>query len=149
MIAFFDTNYGDLAHYLRKHGYRVFGSGKGEDIELDKIGFLDILEKLQLPIAKTYLAEGVDDALMTVIDVHAHYIPPFVLAEADGSDAVAALASRGALGAALVDPATGYGIVYLVEILLLLATVVAIGPLARHARADRTQTRLGLAEMPR
>jgi BCD family chlorophyll transporter-like MFS transporter len=52
------------------------------------------------------------------------------------NDAVAALASRGALGAALVDPATGYGIVYLVEILLLLATVVAIGPLVRFAKAD-------------
>ncbi len=52
------------------------------------------------------------------------------------NDAAATLAARGALGEALIDPATGYGIVYLVEILLLLATVVVIGPLVRFARAD-------------
>jgi len=52
------------------------------------------------------------------------------------NDAAAALASRGALGEALVDPATGYGIVYLVEILLLLATVVAIGPLVRFSKTE-------------
>ena len=52
------------------------------------------------------------------------------------NDAATALASRGALGEALVDPATGYGIVYLVEILLLLATVVAIGPLVRFAQSN-------------
>jgi MFS transporter, BCD family, chlorophyll transporter len=54
------------------------------------------------------------------------------------NDAAASLASRGALGEALVGPATGYGIVYFVEILLLLATVVVIGPLVRFGktRAD-------------
>ena len=69
LICFFDTNYGDLAHYLRKHGYRVFGSGKGENLELDKIGFLETLERLNLPCPLTYLAEGVDDAL-TYLEAH-------------------------------------------------------------------------------
>ena len=63
LICFFDTNYADKAHYLREHGYRVFGSGKGEIIELDKVGFLETLEKLGLPCPKTYIAEGIDDAL--------------------------------------------------------------------------------------
>jgi MFS transporter, BCD family, chlorophyll transporter len=52
------------------------------------------------------------------------------------NDAAASLASRGALGEALVGPATGYGIVYFVEILLLLATVVVIGPLVRFGRTN-------------
>ena len=46
-------------------------------------------------------------------------------------DVGASLAEHGVLGTTLVDPATGYGIVYAVEILLLFATLVAIGPLAR------------------
>jgi BCD family chlorophyll transporter-like MFS transporter len=50
------------------------------------------------------------------------------------NDATAALASRGALGEALVSSATGYSIVYVVEILLLVATVVAIGPLVGFAK---------------
>jgi BCD family chlorophyll transporter-like MFS transporter len=50
----------------------------------------------------------------------------------------------------MLDPTwTGYGAVYHIEVALLFATLVAIGPLARLARADRTQSRLGLAEMPR
>ena len=45
-------------------------------------------------------------------------------------DAVAALGRAGTLGAALAVPSTGYGAVYLVEIVLLFATLIAIGPLA-------------------
>lgn len=51
------------------------------------------------------------------------------------NDSASALASRGAFGEALISPATGYGVVYSVEIFLLLATVVAIGPLVRFARS--------------
>ena len=50
-------------------------------------------------------------------------------------DAVAELAARGALGDALDGPATGYAVVYSLELLLLLATLVAIGPLVRRAAA--------------
>lgn len=49
------------------------------------------------------------------------------------NDAGSTLALRGTLGEALISPATGYTIVYVVEILLLVATVVAIGPLVRVA----------------
>jgi BCD family chlorophyll transporter-like MFS transporter len=60
------------------------------------------------------------------------------------------LAGSGALGAALAGPSTGYAIVYQVEILLLFATLIAIGPLARHAASDQgaAQTGFGLAEFP-
>ena len=48
-------------------------------------------------------------------------------------DVVSDFAMHGRLGASLVGPATGYGAVYYIEILLLLAGLIAIGPLARHA----------------
>jgi BCD family chlorophyll transporter-like MFS transporter len=48
-------------------------------------------------------------------------------------DIVSNLAMQGTLGEALADPATGYSFVYAIEILLLFATLVAIGPLVRHA----------------
>ncbi|MEN0075282.1 MAG: MFS transporter [Paracraurococcus sp.] len=50
-------------------------------------------------------------------------------------DAVASLAGRGALGEALAVPATGYGVVYLVEIALLFLTLAVIGPLVRPVAA--------------
>ena len=46
-------------------------------------------------------------------------------------DGVAALASAGHFGPTLDDPATGYGAVYTVEVALLFATLIAIGPLVR------------------
>ncbi|MBG0797787.1 MFS transporter [Methylocystis sp. L43] len=52
------------------------------------------------------------------------------------NDAGSMLAASGALGEALVSPASGYAIVYAIEILLLLATVVAIGPLVRFTKQD-------------
>ncbi|MCW2316011.1 MFS transporter, BCD family, chlorophyll transporter [Rhodoblastus acidophilus] len=48
------------------------------------------------------------------------------------NDTVGALASSGALGEALADPVTGYVAVYGIEIFLLLASIVAIGPLSRR-----------------
>ncbi|MCH2096892.1 MAG: BCD family MFS transporter [Pseudomonadales bacterium] len=65
-------------------------------------------------------------------------------------DLVAAFATEGRLGPALTDVGAGYGAVYHLEILLLFATLVALGPLVSHvphARA-RTHGTLGLAEMP-
>ena len=52
-------------------------------------------------------------------------------------DGVDSLAARGALGPALVDPATGYVAVYTLELGLLFATLVAIGPLVRFAGPGR------------
>jgi BCD family chlorophyll transporter-like MFS transporter len=66
-------------------------------------------------------------------------------------DAVGGLAAAGALGPALTGPGTGYSVVYHIEIALLFATLVAIGPLVRSARSRVSQppsTNFGLAEFP-
>lgn len=70
-------------------------------------------------------------------------------------DVVSGLAESGLLGVALNDPITGYSVVYHIEILLLFATLVAIGPLVRYAGAVRPEmdrrsapAKFGLAEFP-
>jgi len=64
-------------------------------------------------------------------------------------DGVSRLAADGVLGPALDMPATGYSFVYHVEIALLFATLVAIGPLVRraHGRPLRPSPKFGLAEI--
>ncbi len=65
-------------------------------------------------------------------------------------DIVTGLAEGGALGSALASPATGYAFVYQIEIVLLFATLVAIGPLAAFAGRSRQSDSggFGLAEFP-
>ena len=69
------------------------------------------------------------------------------------NDIISALAERGLLGEALAGPATGYSVVYHIEILLLFATLVAIGPLV-HTRwrfqqpTTSSTQRFGLADFP-
>jgi BCD family chlorophyll transporter-like MFS transporter len=65
-------------------------------------------------------------------------------------DGVSVLAAQGVLGPALTSPAVGYGAVYHVEIALLFAALVAIGPLVRPANeaAQPSSSRFGLAEFP-
>jgi MFS transporter, BCD family, chlorophyll transporter len=65
-------------------------------------------------------------------------------------DVISALATQGVFGEALVGPATGYGAVYLIEIVLLFATLATIGPLVRN-RAKSQQpmsSKFGMAEFP-
>ena len=54
-------------------------------------------------------------------------------------DGVSILADRGLLGVTLVHPATGYVAVYAIEIGLLFVTLIAIGPLVRMDRVERTR----------
>jgi BCD family chlorophyll transporter-like MFS transporter len=54
-------------------------------------------------------------------------------------DGVSVLAEQGSLGEALAGPATGYSVVYHIEILLLFATLIAIGPLVRTVRKPARQ----------
>ena len=63
-------------------------------------------------------------------------------------DGVSSLAADGFLGPALNMPATGYSFVYHVEIALLFATLVAIGPLVRraHWRQSQPLQKFGLVE---
>ena len=62
-------------------------------------------------------------------------------------DFIGTLGSHGVLGEAMSGVATGYSVVYLVEILLLFATLVAIGPLVRSGSVSPLQeaAELGLA----
>ena len=66
------------------------------------------------------------------------------------SDGVAWAAGRHMLGDAVTGAAVGYGAVYLVEIVLLFATLIAIGPLVRKVRGAQSgsSSRFGLAEFP-
>ena len=65
-------------------------------------------------------------------------------------DGITSLATHGALGPALTSPATGYSVVYHIEIAFLFATLVALGPLVRsgfNSPAPRT-AEFELAEFP-
>lgn len=72
-------------------------------------------------------------------------------------DGVAALGVKGTLGPAMVDAAAAYGVIYHLEIVLLFATLAAIGPLAGRsfivaetpgeATAEPRKS-FGLAEIP-
>lgn len=59
-------------------------------------------------------------------------------------DVVSYYAMQGRLGEALSSPATGYSVVYHFEVLLLFATLVAIGPLVRY----RGSSALSAADSP-
>jgi BCD family chlorophyll transporter-like MFS transporter len=63
-------------------------------------------------------------------------------------DVFSGLAARGSLGPGLVSPAVGYGVVYALEIVLLFATLAALGPLVRSGERRNSPVRFGLAELP-
>ncbi len=70
-------------------------------------------------------------------------------------DVVNMKALSGALGEALNSPATGYSVVYHIEIALLFVTLIALGPLVRHFGASNVTAnqggrpaRIGLADLP-
>jgi BCD family chlorophyll transporter-like MFS transporter len=68
-------------------------------------------------------------------------------------DIMSELAMQGAVGSALMNPATGYSFVYHLEIYMLFATLIVIGPLVRASRpvvrADSgSASKFGLAEFP-
>lgn len=65
-------------------------------------------------------------------------------------DVVSQFANGGMFGEALLGPATGYSAVYHIEIALLFATLVAVGPLVRVRQRVTTGPKrsFGLAELP-
>ncbi|QYU68270.1 PucC family protein [Leptolyngbya sp. 15MV] len=65
-------------------------------------------------------------------------------------DLVSGLAVADGLGPTLADRATGYSVVYLAEIALLLATLVVLGPLVGRPRTNDefAHRRFGLDEFP-
>ncbi|MEM6511508.1 MAG: BCD family MFS transporter [Pseudomonadota bacterium] len=65
-------------------------------------------------------------------------------------DLISELASSGVLGSAFAGPSIGYTFVYHVEVMLLFATLVVIGPIAAftHQSDHKEKPRFGLAEFP-
>jgi MFS transporter, BCD family, chlorophyll transporter len=66
-------------------------------------------------------------------------------------DVVSHAATAGWLGEALQSPATGYAAVYHLELAMLFATLIVLGPLVRRgssARQNKSSPRFGLAEFP-
>ncbi|MBO0905400.1 BCD family MFS transporter [Jiella sonneratiae] len=66
-------------------------------------------------------------------------------------DAVAGLAAAGWLGRAFESPASGYSVVYCVEILLVFAALACLGPLVKPQRVEPRAApagRFGLADLP-
>lgn len=64
-------------------------------------------------------------------------------------DAVSSAAVENRFGATLAAPTTGYALVYAIEILLLVAALVALGPLVRTYRSTPSTPRgFGLSEFP-
>lgn len=65
-------------------------------------------------------------------------------------DFVSGFAMDGAFGEVLAGPGTGYAFVYYLEVVLLFATLVVIGPLAAFTVRDdgNEKSRFGLAEFP-
>jgi BCD family chlorophyll transporter-like MFS transporter len=65
-------------------------------------------------------------------------------------DMVSHVAMQGSLGEALMTPSTGYSFVWHIEIYLLFATLIAIGPLVRPVGQFRraAPSKFGLAELP-
>lgn len=60
VIVFPDVGDGDLQHYLRGEGYKVWGCGKAEILELDRWNFKRLLKSLQQPVVPTRHVIGLD-----------------------------------------------------------------------------------------
>lgn len=83
--------------------------------------------------------------------VHATAVGMGIAAGGIVRDVVSAWAISGALGPGLTDPVTGYTVVYHMEIALLFAMLVAIGPLVTTVRREEQRAanaRFGLTEFP-
>ena len=64
-------------------------------------------------------------------------------------DVAGSLAEQGLLGEALNSPVTGYSMVFHIEMYMLFAVLIALGPLvARGRRPSNDDNRFGLAELP-
>ena len=63
-------------------------------------------------------------------------------------DLIGGAAVSGELGTTLAYRATGYGSVYVFEIVLLFATLIALGPLVGRERDASTPARFGLSQFP-
>ena len=61
LVCFPDVGDCEWQDVLRKEGVPVFGSGMSGEVELDKVFFLEQVEKAGLPAPLTYRAEGIQE----------------------------------------------------------------------------------------
>ena len=61
LFCFFDVGDGDLQDWLRKLGKRVFGTGKSEALEYDRVGFKNILKSVGLPVSPFKVVKGIQE----------------------------------------------------------------------------------------
>jgi len=60
VVVFPDVGDGDLQHWLREQGYKVWGSGRAEMLELDRWEFKRLLKKAGMPVVPTEHLIGLD-----------------------------------------------------------------------------------------
>lgn len=63
VVVFPDVGMGKFAHYLRKHGKKVFGAGLGEVLEMNRKGCNEIYDKVGIARPKSWYVKGVDKAI--------------------------------------------------------------------------------------
>lgn len=63
VIFFPDSGIGELAHTLREKGYRVFGAGRGEILEMDRAKSVEIMKDLGIACPETISVKGTTEAL--------------------------------------------------------------------------------------
>lgn len=74
-IVFADSGFGALADWLRLEGYDVFGAdGNTERLELDRVFFKKIMDKLGIKTPAYYIAKGVEEAKKIVKEKGEKYV---------------------------------------------------------------------------
>lgn len=63
LIAFTSIYHGDWQNYLRKNGYRVFGSGKGDELERDRVSAIEHFKDLGLTQPNYKIVNGIDNLI--------------------------------------------------------------------------------------
>lgn len=61
LIAFFDCRFGDIQQYLRNEGHKVWGSGKGNELENYRYESNEILGEVGLPKVNMEKVVGIDN----------------------------------------------------------------------------------------
>jgi hypothetical protein len=61
VIVYLDCGDGDQMTWLRKKGYRVWGCGMSDNLELDRIGYRRVLDRLALPTVPADTITGIDE----------------------------------------------------------------------------------------
>jgi hypothetical protein len=60
-FIFPDICCGDIQVHLESLGKRIWGSRKGEELEMDRVGVKELMKGLKLPVGKYEVVKGIDD----------------------------------------------------------------------------------------